>query len=102
MFQICQKESCGFFVIIFKCRLRISLKIRNWLIKILTQITNTSATNHLRSKIQTITVLKFMDQGKVVYLLQDTIRFGEGQLIFRGKYKSEKVKKQQITAFKSK
>jgi hypothetical protein len=34
--------------------------------------------------------------------LQDTIRFGEGQLIFGSKYKSEKVKKQQITAFKSK
>lgn len=43
-----------------------------------------------------------MDQGKVVHLLQDTIRFGEGQLIFGGKYKSEKVKKQQITAFQSK
>jgi hypothetical protein len=31
-----------------------------------------------------------MEQGKVVYLFRDTIRFGEGQLIFGSKYNSGK------------
>ena len=39
---------------------------------------------------------------KIRIPVQDDDSLGEGQLIFGSKYKSEKVKKQQITAFKSK
>ena len=91
MFQICQKESCGFFAIIINCGLRISLKIRNRLIKILSRIKITGAANHLKVIIQMTTLPKFMRQEKVVLLDRDTIRFGEGQLIFGGKYNSGKL-----------
>lgn len=58
--------------------------------KIFTHITITSAINHLKFKIQVTTLPKFMRQESLVILFRDTIRFGEGQLIFGSKYNSVK------------